>query len=576
MNHLHRIYFHCAVIQYIKAGILKVCMKPSIIILAFFVSANVLAQPARQVNERPKLVVGIVVDQMRQEYLYRFYNKFGNGGFKKLMNDGFMVKNAHYNYAPTVTGPGHASVYTGSTPAYHGIISNEWYDKSLKKEVNCVNDPTQKVVGSPEGKGDISPWRLLTTTVTDELKLFTQKRAKVVGVSIKDRGAVLPAGHMADAAYWYDSKTGTFVSSTWYMSQLPQWVEKFNALGLPDKYLSQEWKTLYPIEQYVESGADDTPYENKLGGKDKPTFPYNLKELRAKSGGYDLLVNVPFANDFLVEMAKAAIDGEKMGQDEITDFLTISFSQPDILGHGVGPNAVEIEDTYLRLDKSLEELLKNLDSKVGAGKYTVFLSADHAVADVAQYLKDNKVPAGYFSASNMKATLNDFLKKYFPGKDVIEYVDGEQIFFNHDAFQNDPKASGVELMVAAELVVNFLMTQEGVANAYAENVLRQGRYDEAGVKGMVIRGHHAKRSGDVVVVLESGWYGAGRVQGTTHGSPYTYDTNVPMLFYGFGVRKGSSVRYHPITDIAPTISSILHIKFPSGCTGQPVAELFED
>jgi hypothetical protein len=551
-------------------------MKPYLTILAFIISANLVAQPGKPVNDRPKLVVGIVVDQMRQEYLYRFYNKFGNGGFRRLMNDGFMVKNAHYNYAPTVTGPGHASVYTGTTPAYHGIISNDWYDKNLKREVNCVNDPTQKLVGSTEGKGEVSPWRLLTTTVTDELKLFTQKRSKVIGVSIKDRGAVLPAGHMADGAYWYNSKTGTFITSTYYMSAVPDWVAKFNARMLPDKYLSQEWTTLYPIEQYVESGADDTPYETKLGGKDKPTFPYNLKELRAKNGGYDLLANVPFANDFLTEMAKAALDGEKMGQDEWTDFLTVSFSQPDILGHGVGPNAIEIEDTYLRLDKSLEDLLKTLDAKVGEGKYTVFLSADHAVADVAQYLKDNRIPAGYINPGNLKALLNDFLKKYFPGKEVVEYVDGEQVFFNHEAFQNDPKSSGVELMIATELVVNFLMTQEGIANAYSENLLRQGRYDEGGTKGMVIRGYHPKRSGDVIIVLEPGWYGAGRVQGTTHGSPYTYDTNVPMLFFGHGVRKGSSVRYHPVTDIAPTISVLLNIKFPSACTGQPVAELFEN
>jgi arylsulfatase A-like enzyme len=242
----------------------------------------------------------------------------------------------------------------------------------------------------------------------------------------------------------------------------------------------------------------------------------------------------------------------------------------------VGPNAIEIEDTYIRLDKSIEELLKALDAKVGAGKYTVFLSADHAVADVAQYLKDNRIPAGYFNANNVKAMLNDYLKNYFPGKDIIEAIDGEQVFFNQAAFQNDPKSSGVELMVATELVVNYLMAQEGVANAYSETMLRQGRYDEGGIKGMVIRGHHVKRSGDVVVVLESGWYGAGRVQGTTHGSPYKYDTNVPMLFYGHGVRKGSSVKYHPITDIAPTLSMMLNIKFPSGCSGQPIEELFQE
>ncbi len=542
-------------------------------ILALIISGSVWAQPSGKQIERPKLVVGIVVDQMRQEYLYRFYNKFGEGGFKRMMNDGFMLKNAHYNYTPTVTGPGHASVYTGTTPAYHGIISNDWYDKSLKKNVNCVQDPDQKVVGSTDGNGDVSPWRLLTTTITDELKLFSQKRSKVIGISVKDRGAVLPAGHMADGAYWYDGSSGNFITSTYYMSRLPQWVEKFNARKLPDQYLSQEWKTVYPIDQYIESGADDTPYEAKIGGKDRPTFPYNLKTMR-KDNDYDLLTTVPFVNDFVTEMAKAALDGEKLGQGQTTDFLAVSFSQTDILGHGVGPNAIEIQDTYIRLDKNLEDLFKTLDAKVGAGKYTVFLSADHAVADVAQYLKDNKVPSGYFSPANLKASLNDFLAQYFPGKQVIEKISGDQIFFNQEAFQNDPKASGVELLIATELVVNYLMEQDGIANAYSQNIIRQGRFDEKGIKGMVIRGYHPKRSGDVIFILESGWYSAGRVQGTTHGSPYMYDTNVPILFYGFGIPKGNSVRYHTVTDIAPTLSVLMSIKFPSGTTGAPIEEIF--
>jgi predicted AlkP superfamily pyrophosphatase or phosphodiesterase len=551
-------------------------MKNSITVLTLFIAIQVFGQNTPSSLDRPRLVVGIVVDQMRQEYLYRYYEKFGNGGFRRLMNEGFMLKNAHYNYAPTVTGPGHASVYTGTTPALHGIIGNEWYDKNLQKDVNCVNDPNQRPVGSQTGNGDVSPWRLLTTTVTDELKLFSQKKSKVIGISIKDRGAVLPGGHMADAAYWYDGTTGKFITSSFYIAKLPDWLEKFNALKLPDQYLSKEWKTVYPIEQYVESGPDETPYETRLTGKEKATFPYNVKELRTKNGDYELLPSLPFGNDYLTEMAKAALEGEKLGQGKWPDFLAVSYSSTDAIGHGVGPNAVEIEDTYIRLDKNLEDLLKTLDAKVGVGNYTVFLSADHAVADVAQYLKDNRIPAGYFNSANIKAALNDHLKKYFPDREIIEAIGGDQVFFNQSAFQNEPRSSGVEMLVATELVVNYLVAQEGVANAYSESLLRQGRFDEGGIKGMVIRGYNPKRSGDVVMVLEPGWYGATRVQGTTHGSPYTYDTHVPMLFFGRGIKKGSSVKYHPITDIAPTISVLLQIKYPSGCTGQPIEELFEE
>lgn len=532
------------------------------------------AQPPEA--ERPKLVVGIIVDQMRQEYLYRFYNKFGAGGFKRLMNDGFMLKNAHYNYVPTVTGAGHASVYTGTTPAIHGIIGNDWYDKELKKNVYCAGDDRYSTIGSTSIRdGKMSPHRMLSTTITDELKLSSQKKSKVIGISIKDRGSILPAGHMADAAYWYDENVGRFITSTYYMNQLPPWVEKFNQLNLPDKYLSGVWNTVLPIEQYVESGPDNSPYEKKLGGRDKPVFPYNLAELRKQKANFDILSYTPFSDDYLTEMAKATIDGEKLGSDEWTDFLCVSYSAPDKLGHEVGPNAVELEDMYIRLDRNLEDLFRKFDQTAGEGNYVVFLSADHAVAENPQYLIDNKVPAGYFKNSNLKARLDPYLQQYFPGKNVIESIINEQIYFNHEAFSTDPKAGGVDLLIATELTVNFLMQEKGIANVFPKSVLRQGNFTEGGHKGMTIRGYNPKRSGDVTFVLEPGWYESGTVQGTTHGSSYTYDTHIPILFYGKGIKKGSSVQYHTITDIAATLAILLKTKFPSGCTGQPIAELFD-
>lgn len=524
--------------------------------------------------ERPKLVVGVMVDQMRQEYLYRFYDKFGNGGFRRLMNEGYMLRNAHYNYVPTVTGPGHASVYTGTTPAIHGIIGNEFYDKKTKKFVNCVEDAEHKAVGSASTEGDVSPVRMISSTVTDELKLFTQKRSKVIGISIKDRGAVLPAGHMADAAYWYDGKSGQFITSTYYVTALPDWVAKFNARQLPEKYLSQDWTTLYPIEKYTESGPDDTPYERKFSGQAKSTFPYQTSQLRVK-GSYEFLGNTPFADDYLTEFAKAALVNERLGKHEDTDFLCISFSTPDAIGHRTGPNSVEVEDTYLRLDKNIEDLLAQLDKEVGPGKYTLFLTADHAVADVPQYMKDNKMPAGYFSEGQLKSRLDAYLNTYFPGKNYIENISNGQIFLNHELFEKDPRSGGIELIIVTEMIGKLLMTIDGVAGFYTTDMIRDASYSDGGIKGFVVRGHNSKRSGDIVISLEPGWFDAVSVQGTTHGSPYTYDTNVPAIFFGFGIKKGSSVRYHPITDIAPTISALLRIKYPSGATGQPVAELFE-
>lgn len=548
-------------------------MKKLASLFVFLVSVSALvAQPT---TGRPKLVVGIVVDQMRLEYLYRFDSKLGKGGFKRLAGEGFLLKNAHYNYVPTYTGPGHASVYTGSTPAIHGIIGNDWYDKGLKKSVNCVSDDRFKPVGNDQGNGDVSPWRMLSSTITDELELATQRRAKVIGISLKDRGAVLPAGHTPDGAYWFDSKSGKFITSTYYKEALPIWVDNFNKQNLADNYLNQEWKTVYPIEQYKESGPDDSPYETKMKGKDRPVFPYNLKELRKQSPDFDLLTSTPFGNDILAEMAKATIDGEEMGKDEWTDFLTVSFSSPDIVGHAMGPNSVEIEDLYIRLDKNIEDLLNKLDKEVGKGQYLVFLTADHAVADVPQYLKDLKLPAEKMKSAPIEAGLNDFLQSYFPGKKLIESISNGQVFLNQELFGSDPRSSGVDYLIATELIKTYLLRQEGVADVLTRQMISVGDYGEMGVKGMIKRGFHTKRSGDLAIVLEPAWFEGTWPQGTTHGSPYTYDTSVPVLFYGYGIKPGSSVSYHAITDIAPTLSVLMKIKYPSGCTGQPVKEILD-
>ncbi|MFN7495015.1 MAG: alkaline phosphatase PafA [Cyclobacteriaceae bacterium] len=544
-------------------------MKKIVVILFLAIlSANSYSQ------KKPKLVVGIVVDQMRQEYLYRFDSKFSEGGFKRLVGNGYMLKNAHYNYVPTYTGPGHASIYSGTTPAVHGIIGNDWWDKNAKKSVNCVEDERYKPVGNLEGDGDVSPWRMLSTTITDELKLFTQKRAKVIGISMKDRGAVLPAGHMANAAYWYDKKTGKFISSTYYLTTLPTWVDAFNSQKLADNYLNQNWNTLLPLAQYTESGPDESPYERKLQGA-KAMFPYNLKDLLKTNGDYELLVNVAMGDDLLTDFAKATLIGEQLGKDNDTDFLTISYSTPDYIGHGTGPNSVELEDTYLRLDRNIEDLLKKLDQEVGKGEYVVFLTADHAVVDVPQSLKDNKIPAGNFPLANVEAGLNDHLQKYFPGKKVIDRISNDQVFLNQELFAGDPKSSGIDLLIATELITNYLQATEGVAQVYPKAIIKQGNYNEGGTKGMIIRGYNFKRSGDIIYQLEPGWITGGGPQGTTHGSSYTYDTHVPILFYGAGIKQGSSSQYHTITDIAPTLSVLLQIKFPSGCTGQPVSEMLD-
>lgn len=521
-------------------------------------------------TERPKLVVGIIVDQMRQEYLYRFENHYGDGGFKRLMNDGFEVKNGHYDYIPTYTGPGHAAVYTGTTPRTHGIISNSWYSRELKGTMYCAGDSTASAIGGSESNGNISARNLLSTTITDELKLFTQGQSKVVGMAIKDRGASLPAGHMADGAYWYDSKTGTFMSSDYYMDELPKWVQKFNKQDKADDYLKKTWDTVKPIESYVESAEDNNPYEGAFKGQRLPTLPYDLKKLREDNGNYELISSTPFGNSLTADFALAALEGEEMGEDAVTDFLAVSFSSTDYVGHRFGPHSKEVQDTYIRLDQDLARLFAALDEKLGQDGYIVFLSADHAVADVPNYLKDLNVPAGNFVANKHLPEISTAIASKYGAGDWIENAWNDQIFLNLSLLE-ERKVNRAEMQA---FLAEKLTGLEGVAQAFTGTDMINNYYS-AGTQSLLQAGYNLNRSGDVLLVYEPGWISSSYPTGTTHGSGYTYDTHVPILFYGWGIPKGSTVKKYAITDIAPTLSMLLNIKLPNGAVGGPILEIFE-
>ncbi|MFP4095639.1 MAG: alkaline phosphatase PafA [Cyclobacteriaceae bacterium] len=525
--------------------------------------------PKADPSQKPKLIVGIVVDQMRQEYLLRYYNQFGEGGFKRLMNEGFMARNAHYNYIPTYTGPGHASVYTGATPAMHGIIANDWYSRDLKRTVYCAEDTMVSAVGGSEKAGRISPRNLLSTTITDQLKMATQGRGKVIGISIKDRGSALPAGHRADAAYWYDGRSGEMMTSTFYMNELPAWVKKFNDQKLPEKYLSQTWNTLLPIESYTASGADASEYEVLFPGKEASSFPYNLKEINKNQGGYGLLSTTPFGNTLVLDFAREAMEAEQLGQDEITDFLAVSFSSTDYIGHAFGAQSKELEDTYIRLDRELAKFFNMLDQQVGEGEYLVFLTADHAVVDVPKLLVDAKMPGGYLEISKIGNIINEELKEKYGEGQWIEHA-SSQIILNHDLI----KAQDIELEAVQDFVADRLLDFKGIKEAYTAATMRTEEFTR-GQRQLLQLGYNFQRSGDILFITEPGYLNSSRYQGTSHGTGYNYDTHVPMLFYGWGIRPGSSVKYQSVTDIVPTLSMLLNIALPDGATGQPVEEVFE-
>ncbi|MDT0677151.1 alkaline phosphatase PafA [Autumnicola musiva] len=513
-------------------------------------------------NEKPKLVVGIVVDQMRYDYLTRFWGRFGEGGFKRMINEGYNFKNNHFNYVPTYTGPGHASVHTGTSPMNHGIISNSWYDKFAEEEVYCAGDSSVKPVGTSSSAGKMSPQRMKVTTVSDQNRLHTQMRGKTIGISIKDRGSILPAGHTANAAYWYHGgDEGKFITSSYYMEELPQWVEDFNNSNAAEEYF-KTWNTLENIESYRESGIDVNNFEGGFNGQETASFPYNLAELKNQNGNYDIIPQTPYGNDLTLDFTLMAIEAEQLGQDEDTDFLDVSFSSTDKVGHNFGVNSKEIEDTYLRLDRNLAQLLEYLDSNVGDGEYTVFLTADHGGGEVSGYLESVKIPAGYFDFSSFSDKLNVFVAEEYGQNNLIKNISNNQVFFNYDALKN-AEISSEEL---EERIAHYILQQEQVDKVFTRTQLENGGLT-TGIGALIQNGFNQKRSGDVVFVLNPG---SGYARGSTHGSGYTYDTHAPLLFFGKGIPHGSTTQRSEITDVAPTISALLGIAFPNAATGHPL------
>jgi predicted AlkP superfamily pyrophosphatase or phosphodiesterase len=521
---------------------------------------------AQSTPKKPKLIVGIVVDQMRQDYLYKYADRYSEDGFKRLINEGFMMKNGHYNYIPTYTGPGHASVYTGTTPATHGIIGNNWYVKSTGESIYCAGDSTVSNVGGTPDNGQISPRNLLTTTITDELRFASNKRSKVVGIAIKDRGASLPAGHLGDA-YWFDSENGDFMTSTYYHDELPAWVKAFNAKKLPDSYLNQSWETLYPIDTYTQSIADDNPFEASFSGKELSTFPYNLAELREQNGGPGLIAATPFGNSLTLDFAIAAIEGENLGKGKETDFLAMSFSSPDYIGHRFGPASVELEDNYLRLDRNMATLLEYLDKTIGEGEYLIFLTSDHGVADVATYMESEKVPSGNLNVSYIRSQLIGYMIAVYGEGDWILNVSNEQVFLN-EKLARDQK---IDLGKIEDELALFLLRFRGIKEVYTATTMKTAAFEEGRAHSLQ-NGYNHKSSGNLLLILEPGWL-TGGAKGTSHGTGFTYDTHVPILFFGWNVKSGSSSRYASITDIAPTLSMMLGIRLPNGSTGQPILEI---
>lgn len=518
--------------------------------------------------EKPKFIVGIVVSQMRYDYIQRFWDKFDENGIRLLVNRGTNCRNAGFDYLFSQQGVGHASISTGTTPADHGIVGQEWYLYLQDRIEKSTEDPQHKAVGGDVDNGHLSPRNLMSTTFADELRLSDNFASKVFAISMDPAPGIFSAGHTANGVYWFDPRTGNWITSTYYADTLPKWVNDFNAKRFPDIYVKETWNTLLPIEQYTESLADKNKYETGIRGQ--TTFPYLLpvlSEVKKNKYDYAILEKTPFGNTYTTDFATNLIVNEKLGKDDHTDVLMLCYTANENIGSLFGPNSVELEDALLRLDKDIAHLISFLEESIGKENLLVFMTSDHGVAQVPTYLADHRIPVGYFNQNGAISLLMSALNNTYGKGEWIKNYHAQQIYLNHTLIED----SKLSLQQFQDYTAQFLLQFSGVANTITAHTLQTTNFTD-GVFRKIQNSYNQKRSGDVIINLKAGW--VEKSEASTGGiSSYSYDSRIPLVWYGWKVGRGTITREVNITDIAPTLSTFLNISFPNSCTGTPIFEL---
>lgn len=520
-------------------------------------------------NKKPKLVVAIVIDQMRYDFLENLSHRYSDNGFNRLVNDGFNCKNNFYNYVPTVTGPGHSSISTGSTPKTHGIVGNNWYDRERRHSIYCTDDSNYNNVGGDDYSGNKSPNNLLVETFADINKMSNNK-SKTISIAIKDRGSILMGGKKADAAYWYYGKErAQWITSTFYMNQIPDWVKEFNKEDNLEKYL-EDWNTLKDISTYENHEIDNNSFEKLFKGKDNSAFPYDIKSLMKHNDCFDMIKETPYGNTMTTDFAIEAIVNENLGKRGVTDVITVGYSSTDYIGHSFGVASVETQDTYIRLDLEIQKLLSFLDKQIGKNEYTLFLTADHGVLEIPAYLSSTGVNAQAVSENDLTnkvvKKLNDVLG--IEVKKLIANVDNSQIYLNDEVISE----MNLNKSKVVNELVKILESFDFISKAYTADFIL-GSSELIEYEKLIQNGYHKERSGDIALILKENviFYNG---KGTTHGSGYNYDTHVPLIFYGYGIKKGETLNHTEIPDIAPTISKLLGLEMKNS-TGKVLDFIFE-
>ena len=540
------------------------------LVFSIFSSCNLTPKASGSDLDKPKLVVSIVVDQMRFDNLDKYKESYSNNGFNRLIREGFNLKNNHFNYVPTVTGPGHSSISTGSTPKTHGIVGNNWFNKKTQKDVYCTTDLNYENLGGNAYSAKMSPNNLLVNTLGDLNRIENDMNSKTISIAIKDRGSILMGGRKANAAYWFYGKDkGEWVSSKYYMEELPEWVDNFNNSDIVSTYIG-EWNTLYDINSYKESRSDDNNFEKSFKGDPSVSFPYDLNKLKHLNDGYDMLKETPFGNNLTTDFAIEAISNEKLGKDQFTDVLTISYSSTDYIGHNFGVDAKETQDAYLRLDLEIERLLYFLDSYVGENEYTLFLTADHGASKIPAYLNSIGIKSQNIEEGTVKNILKDVLFKSYGSNQLISKVMNSQIYLNNEIINS----LNLSFNSIEKTIINTLNQLEYIDKVFTSEDIINGNF-YSGYDLLIQNGYNVLRSGDIIFKLKENVISYGN-KGTTHGSGYAYDTHVPLIFFGKKIVQGESNVKTKITDIAPTIAKLLGLKQMSDSTGEVLSFVIKD
>jgi len=550
------------------------------LVLAWLIPCFGYTQAKRSSSDLPKLVIAIVIDQFRYDYLERFEAYYlpatrASGGFKRLLEHGALFTNAHYHYINTYTAPGHSTLFTGVLPAKTGIVANEWIDRSTGQTVYCVADTTVFAVGiEPRSSaGRMSPRNVLTETVIDRFKAASPN-SKVIGIALKDRGAILPAGKTATAAYWFDAASGKWISSSYYFpnGELPQWVQAFNDRRLPESYLGKVWTRLLPDTAYPM--PDTVQGESTLLGETLPVFPHKIVDISTSNDPrlrrlkrFDVIAPTPFGNELTIEFAKAAIEAESLGKRGVTDMLTVSFSSPDYCGHAFGPDSQEQMDMIVRLDRQLNDFFQYLDRVLGFDNCLFVVSADHGVSPLPELLQ----PDGRHGIRLYKAIVLDSLRKLVNRRypNVIENLENDEIVLNRAMIT----AMGYSASDVERFAGECALSLQGIIGYVTRTDLEHGSLDPTG--RMVKNSFHPTRSGDVKLLLQPYSFFAFASTGTTHGTAYEYDTHVPILFCGKGIRAGKFHRTVFTEDLAPTLHLLLRLPPETAqYDGAPLIDIF--